>query len=424
MPAIWLIDAYRAGERRQVRALATAASDALGWPCRTLQLGYRQNVFWPHLLRQASLTGVQRADRQKLSAPWPDLVITTGVRNEPVGRWLRQASGGHTRYVHVGRPWGRLQDFDLLVTTPQYRVPQHHSVLHNDLTLHDLTAEGLARSAAAWGPRFADLPRPWIGVLVGGDSGPYTLGPRAADRLLDQAMEAATRCGGSLLIATSARTAAAVHARLRRRLTDASAACPHYLYCWAQDESRGSGEGSRKGSGEGSSGGSGDDSGKSHGNPYPGILALADAFVVSADSIAMLSEACATGRPVAMFDSGGMRRDAARHAGTALHASGASVDAEHDWRLGGSLFAQLIRWFPDTWSRDISLVHRALEDSGRAFWLEAGGFSLCGDGAPRSRGELASCDTLADALADTLSSPDMHRALARIEALVKDRRKT
>lgn len=411
-----------------MRALAAAASDALGWPCRTLQLAYQQSVFWPHLLRRASLAGVQPAHRQKLSAPWPDLVITTGVRNEPVARWLRHASGGHTRYVHVGRPWGRLQDFDLLVTTPQYRVPQHASVLQNDLTLHDLTAEGLARSAAIWEPRFAPLPRPWIGVLVGGDSGPYTLGPRAADRLLDQAMDAATRCGGSLLIATSARTSPAVNALLRRRLAGTSVACPHDLYCWAED----AGELSGPGSGDGVIKGSGDSSGQGDSNPYPGILALADAFVVSADSIAMLSEACATGRPVAMFDSGGMRRDAAGHAGGGESLSAVPLDAERDWRLGGSLFAQLIRWFPDSWSRDISLVHRALEDSGRARWLERGGFPGCGGDALRARCDLASAATIgpsgtstspgAPGSAHTLFSPDMQRALARIEALVKDRR--
>ncbi|MEQ8516409.1 MAG: ELM1/GtrOC1 family putative glycosyltransferase [Chromatocurvus sp.] len=389
MPAIWLIDAYRAGERRQVHSLAAAVSATLGWPCETLRLGYRQGVFWPHLLRRATLAGVRRADRKQLSAPWPDLVITAGVRNEPVGRWLRRASGGRTRYVHVGRPWGHLDDFDLLVTTPQYRVAAHRNVLHNDLTLHDLTAPGLARSAAAWEARFADLPRPWIGVLVGGDSGPYTLGLRAADRLLDQAIGAAQRSGGSLLIATSARTAPAVNQRLRRRLAPAVAPCPNYLQCW------GDGGGNRGGSREASR----DD------NAYPGILALADAFVVTADSIAMLSEACATGRPVYMFDCGGMRRDAARHGDTTPEAADLPAATPRDQSLGAMLFAQLMRHCPDSWSRDISLAHRALEDSGRAAWLD-------------SASSIAPVAASAASPPDDLASPDMQRALARVQALV------
>ena len=377
MPAIWLIDAYRAGERRQVHALATAASKTLGWPCTTLQLGYRRGVFWPHLLRRATLDGVKRGDRDKLVPPWPDLAITAGVRNEPVGRWLRRASGGHTRYVHVGRPWGHLDDFDLLVTTPQYRVAAHRNVLQNDLTLHDLTAEALARSAAAWEARFVDLPRPWVGVLVGGDSGPYTLGPRAADRLLDQAEEAAQRSGGSLLVVTSARTAPAVNTRLQRRLRHERSAtpCPYYLQCW----------------------GDGGD------NAYPGVLALADAFVVTADSIAMLSEACATGRPVFMFDTGGMRRDARRHGG--VPESVGEKDAfALDRRLGARLFTLLMRYCPDSWSRDISLVHRALEQRGRASWLA-------------SRSRFPDLDETGVSAASIDETPEMQAAQTRLQAL-------
>ena len=332
MPAIWVIDAYRAGERRQVHALARAASDALGWPCETLQLTYRQGVFWPHLLRQATLAGVRRADRDRLDAPWPDLVITAGVRNEPVGRWLRQASGGRTRYVHVGRPWGRLDDFDLLVTTPQYRVAAHRNVLQNDLTLHDLTAQGLAHSAAAWEARFAHLPRPWIGVLVGGNSGPYTLGPRAADRLLDQALAAARRSGGSLLITTSARTPVAVNQRLRRRLADAAVPVPYFLQGWGDIDANASRDSACAEIHDGP--GLMALSGPRAENAYPGILALADGFVVTADSIAMLSEACATGRPVFMFDCGGMRRDAARHSTAVPESVGREGRPALDWTPG------------------------------------------------------------------------------------------
>jgi mitochondrial fission protein ELM1 len=37
-------------------------------------------------------------------------------------------------------------------------------------------------------------------------------------------------------------------------------------------------------------------------NPYPSFLAHADVLIVTADSINMTSEACATGRPVYVFE--------------------------------------------------------------------------------------------------------------------------
>jgi hypothetical protein len=376
-----MIDAYRAGERRQVRALAEASAAALGASLETRRLRYRQPVFWPHLLRRASLAGLTRDARRLLAPPWPDLVITAGVRNEPVGRWLQQASGGATRYVHVGRPWGHLDDFDLLVTTPQYRVPAHPRVLNNALTLHDLDAARLARWGDEWGDRLADLPRPRIAVLVGGDSGPYTLGERAAERLLRDATALARREGGSLLLTTSARTAPAATARLRAGVAtlQAEGQVPARLHAWG-------------------------DPGE---NPYPGYLALAEAFVVSGDSIAMLSEACATGRPVCLFDTGGMREDAGR---SVPDASAPGADEARDPRPGATLYRGLMRHCPASWSRDISLVHRTLIESGRAAWLTPGCALRIATGADDGTGTSGS---------EIDGSADLARAVARVRALLE-----
>jgi len=319
MPVIWLIDAYRAGERGQVRALA----DALGWPCEIKRLDYRSWAFLPHVLGQSSLFGLKRESVSKLQAPWPDLVISCGVRNEPVCRWIRQQSGGKTRYVHVGRPWGKLSGFDLLITTPQYRVPVAANVLHNTLTLHQVTAQRLAESADRWRDTFSALPQPHIAVIVGGDSGPFTLGRGAAERLGRQASQLARECGGSLLVSTSSRTPQQATTALREAIDVAN-----YFYEWR----------------------AGDDE-----NPYFGMLALATQLIVTADSIAMISEACATGKPVQLFDLGGM---CPRH------------EQPRDLRFGGMLYAGLMRWLWQPLSRDITAVHLQLSANAQASWLE------------------------------------------------------
>lgn len=319
MPVIWLIDAYRAGEQNQVRALV----EELGWPCETKRLAYRKHVVLPHVLGQASLRGITTESAAMLQAPWPDLVISSGVRNEPVCRWIRARSGGRTRYVHVGRPWGSLDSFDLVITTPQYRVPQRGNVLNNMLTLHRVSAGRLAAARTEWSETFDSLPRPRIAVIVGGDSGPFTLGPKAATRLARQASALARQHGGSLLVSTSSRTSEAAIAALLKVID-----VPNYFYRWQAGDAA---------------------------NPYFGILAAADRLVVTGDSIAMLSEACATGRPVQMFDVGGMRVDA---------------DVPTDFRLGGFLYAFLLRWLWEPLSRDITLVHGQLRAANRAFWLD------------------------------------------------------
>jgi len=223
MPVIWLIDAYRAGEQSQVRALV----DALGWPCETKQLAYRKHIVLPHVLGLASLSGITTQSRGMLEPPWPDLVISSGVRNEPVCRWIRAHSGGRTRYVHVGRPWGPLGSFDLVITTPQYRVPGCRNVLNNTLTLHGVTPQRLEAARRQWAPAFEHLPRPRIAVVAGGDSGPFTLGPLAASRLALHASTLARQGGGSLLVSTSSRTSAAAIDALQAGID-----VPNYFYRW------------------------------------------------------------------------------------------------------------------------------------------------------------------------------------------------
>ena len=132
----------------------------------------------------------------------------------------------------------------------------------------------------------------------------------------------ARREGGSLLVSTSSRTHSVV-ADILENCIDV----PCCVYRWRPGDPD---------------------------NPYFGMLAVADSLIVTADSIAMLSEACATEKPVYMFDLGGMRE---------------GVRVPRDFRWGGLLYGILMRWFWQRLSRDITLVHRRLVRSGRAAWL-------------------------------------------------------
>ena len=52
------------------------------------------------------------------------------------------------------------RELDLVITTPQYRLPDRADVLQNLGTLHRVTPGSLDAARAAWQPRFAELPRP------------------------------------------------------------------------------------------------------------------------------------------------------------------------------------------------------------------------------------------------------------------------
>lgn len=326
-PRVWVVTGYRAGERAQVLALAAA----LGWPYEVKDLDYRRVAAALSLVRARTRQGLNRSGSAKLKPPWPDLVISAGMRNEPVCRWIRRHAGGRTRLVHIGRPWMPLELLDLVITTPQYRLPDRPNVLHNSLTMHGVTLERLQVEAQRWAGRFNNLPRPWYAVIVGGNSGPYTFGRKAARRLAAQATALANERGGALLVTTSARTAPSAIQELARRIQ-----APVHFYHWQPNDLN---------------------------NPYYAYLGLADELIVTADSISMLSEACATRKPVHMFD-----------LGTGPHAMRRpGVGGGNDLRLSGLLYRMLMRWGPRRLSRDITLVHAQLIREGRADWLgEAG----------------------------------------------------
>ena len=370
-PRVWIIDAYRAGERTQLRALA----DGLGWPCEIKTLRYRRYEMRTTLFRGSDLRGVDPAGSDRLAPPWPDLVLSMGMRNEPVCRWIRAQSGGRARLVYLGRLWSDPAHFDLVITTPQYRVPDRPNVLRNALPLHSVSADRLAGAASLCAARLHHLPRPYITLNVGGTSGPYAFGPRAAARLVRDTVALARARGASLLVSSSARTPPEAIAALA-----AQRSVPMELYRWQRDDPD---------------------------NPYFGFLALADEVIVTADSISMLSEAHATGKPVHMFDTGAgalsMRHDMLVAAGdrAAARARARQDTDRPDIAIGALAYRALMRWGWKHLSRDISRMHLRLVQSGRMGWL--------GDPPPPAQPDPPS---------------DFLRAVTRIEEMMTSRART
>jgi hypothetical protein len=266
-PRVWVMMGHKAGDNSQILALA----EALGWPFEIKRLVYRPTELLTNLLAPRTLLGIVRRRSSPLAPPWPDLIISAGRRNEPPCRWVQARAGKPVRLVHCGRPWAALECFDLVVTTPQYRLPQRENVLHNLTPLQRVSAVRLEEARALWQPRLAHLPRPHIAVMVGGNAGPYVLDPEAAALLGRAASAFAAKAGGSLLVTTSARTP-----KLATHALAAALEAPHELFRWTPEAAAD--------------------------NPYFGYLAVADQFIVTCESMSMLAEACSTCKPVYMFD--------------------------------------------------------------------------------------------------------------------------
>ena len=166
VPRVWVLLGKGTGGNGQMTSLA----EALGWPYQTKQLIHNVLEGCPNILLGATSITVDRARSDTLEPPWPDLVIAASRRSAPVARWIKQQSNGRTRLVHLLHAQMPLDDFDLVITQPQYRLPERPNVLHNIGPLNHIDADTIADAAERFRPRVAALPRPWVTLNVGGDS--------------------------------------------------------------------------------------------------------------------------------------------------------------------------------------------------------------------------------------------------------------
>jgi hypothetical protein len=210
----------------------------------------------------------------RLTPPWPDLLIATGRASIPASLYVRRASrkngGKGTFTVQLQNPVIDPSRFDLVV------VPRHDglsgpNVMTTRGALHRVSPAMLKTEAEKFAHQIAHLPQPRIAVLLGGSNSVYQLVPRDMKPLAEKLKGLIAATGGSLIVTPSRRTGEANLAVLR----DVLQGTPSYIW-----------------------NGKGD-------NPYYGMLGLADAIIVTCDSVNMVSEACTTGKPVYVIDLSG-----------------------------------------------------------------------------------------------------------------------
>ena len=259
---IWGLLGKNKGDNTQTEVLCRTLAGVLGVEPVFKSLTCQSRFVAPNLLRSASLSILSQSDRQKLKPEWPDILIGTGRKSVAVARWVQKQSGGRTRLVWIGRPKAPLNWFDLVVSTPQYGLPDAPNLYKLPLPLVPETIKMPVPD------RWKKLSRPFIGVLVGGESFPLLMDDHAIARLAGQITALQEKDGGTCLVTTSPRTGKALAKKLQSQIPESSD-----FYFWQRD-------------GE---------------NPYGEILACADRFIVTGDSATMLAEACKTGNPVEIF---------------------------------------------------------------------------------------------------------------------------
>jgi uncharacterized protein len=241
-----------------------------------------------------------KPDSALFAPPWPAVCIATGRASVPFLRAVRRKAGPSTYCIMLQDPKTGPGTADL-IWVPAHDRRRGANVFTTLTAPHGYSPAVLAALRQSCPAAIAALPQPRIAVILGGKNGIYRF-TEADDDRFQLALSALGRHGGSFMITPSRRS----HKRLVRAAEAATTDRPRILW---------------DGTGE---------------NPYPHFLAHADMLVVTADSVNMTGEACATGKPVYVFEpTGGSAKfsrfhDALRTAGATrpLHTD---IDPHQGW---------------------------------------------------------------------------------------------
>lgn len=261
----WLITDGKAGMDVQARGVADALGVNAVFKYVAPQGLQKLLAPWGAVAKAAQFG----APETLFAPPWPMLAIATGRQAIPFIRALKKAAGTKTFTVVLQDPKSGLGTADF-IWVPEHDKLRGPNVLATTTSPHSFSAERMAALRAEMPADIAALKGPRVAVILGGKNGVYKFTDACDDRL-KAALQSLATLGASFMITASRRT----HPRLLRQVDQATATAQRLLW-----------------SGEGA-------------NPYAQFLAHADILIVTADSVNMTGEACATGKPVYVFTPSG-----------------------------------------------------------------------------------------------------------------------
>jgi len=198
---------------------------------------------------------------------WPDLIITTGHRMAGLSLLLRRHARGRTQTVHIQDPRLPAAKFDYLIVPSHDRIRGENVILTTG-SLNALTPAIIKEEGSTLLPNIMSLPKPVFAVMTGGSNRRYDVSRQDYLDLGKFMASVACARGASLVFVLSRRSMDKAGDAIRQGTDNITENVP--VYIWDGESP----------------------------NPYPGILDLADAVIVTSDSVNMTSEACLSGKPV------------------------------------------------------------------------------------------------------------------------------
>ncbi len=205
---------------------------------------------------------------------YPDFLITSGKRMAGISIGIKRLSRGKTKTIHIQDPNVCSSNFDFLI------LPEHdyYSKKRKDLyksnvyfikgSLNYLTQKIIHQSYKNLEKHCFIIKKPILAVILGGNNKRYKLKNIDFTILSKKLINISKKLNLSILVVPSRRTPKFGMQTLEEEFNSNLIKNNFFIFNYK------------------------------HQNPYPGILKLADAILVSSDSINMQTEVCITGKPI------------------------------------------------------------------------------------------------------------------------------
>ncbi len=266
---IWILADNRPGTFSQSIGLA----EELGVEYKIITLSYSIFSYLPNFFFSNSLLRISADLRNKITAIGylPKLIISAGRRSAPIALNLKLQSQNQSKIIQIMNPNLDFSKFDFVI------LPKHDEVdeakFPNLITtigaLTRIEEKRLSEEEEKF-PELKKITKTKIALLVGGNGKKTEFSKSDGVNLAKIASQVTKNMDATLLILTSRRTSLDLKKSLAENLD-----CDFQLFDWDIINSA---------------------------NPYLAIVGVADYFIVTGDSVSMISECASTGKPLYIFD--------------------------------------------------------------------------------------------------------------------------
>jgi mitochondrial fission protein ELM1 len=267
---IWVLSDDRPGTVSQ--SIGLACQMGIGY--KIIKLTYNSLANLPNCLLNSSPLGLTASSRSQFKNlnHLPNIIISAGRRSAVIALYLKKLSQGRTKLIQIMNPNLSFRKFDFVILPKHDGIPesQGHNLITTIGALSKISDEIISSECKKFSADFTNITKPKIALLLGGASSKTKFSADSAANLARISSKIAKKMGATLLILNSRRTGDELTHALKSNLD-----CDFKLFDWQEVKDK---------------------------NPYLAILGFADFFIITGDSVSMISECCSTGKPVYVFD--------------------------------------------------------------------------------------------------------------------------